>query len=140
MQSRTLAVVALIVFSCTAVCVCADEVPISSADKEIPRLYRDLQRALNARGYDAGPVDGQFGPRTKAAIEEFKADNGISGPGLDKVTEKLGIPMFKACFWHGRKLACPLGCAASLVLTEAGVRGYAVDCPGYDTTIIPFPP
>ena len=31
---------------------------------------RELQQALADAGYDPGPVDGDFGPRTRAAVME----------------------------------------------------------------------
>jgi len=34
---------------------------------------RELQRALITAGYDPGPVDGIFGPRTKAALQQYVA-------------------------------------------------------------------
>ena len=40
-----------------------------------------VQRALGALGYDAGPPDGQMGPRTQAAIAAFQRDRGIAPTG-----------------------------------------------------------
>ena len=47
----------------------------------------DLQRRLNALGFDAGKVDGIFGPDTRRAVSEFQenrgmAEDGIAGPVL----------------------------------------------------------
>jgi peptidoglycan hydrolase-like protein with peptidoglycan-binding domain len=39
------------------------------------------QRALNARGYDAGPPDGVLGPRSRVAIRTFQADQELSPTG-----------------------------------------------------------
>jgi len=39
------------------------------------------QRALNARGYEAGPPDGVLGPRSRNAIRTFQADNDITPDG-----------------------------------------------------------
>jgi peptidoglycan hydrolase-like protein with peptidoglycan-binding domain len=39
------------------------------------------QRALNARGYEAGPPDGVLGPRSRNAIRTFQADNAITPDG-----------------------------------------------------------
>lgn len=44
-----------------------------------------VQARLNALGYDAGPVDGIFGPRTKGAVKRFQEGyhldvDGIPGP------------------------------------------------------------
>jgi hypothetical protein len=49
------------------------------------RRVRELQRRLNRLGYEAGPVDGLFGPRTERATRRFQARHhlrvdGIAGP------------------------------------------------------------
>jgi len=38
---------------------------------------KDVQQALNALGYDAGPIDGIVGTKTKAAIVAYRADKGL---------------------------------------------------------------
>jgi peptidoglycan hydrolase-like protein with peptidoglycan-binding domain len=43
---------------------------------------REAQRVLNVSGYDAGPVDGLFGPQTKAATERFQQRHGLPVTGL----------------------------------------------------------
>lgn len=40
-----------------------------------------VQRELNRLGYDAGPVDGVMGDRTRSAIYQYQADMGIAGDG-----------------------------------------------------------
>lgn len=44
----------------------------------------DLQRKLNAAGYDVGPsgVDGIFGDDTRLALEAFQSDRGLSVTGV----------------------------------------------------------
>ena len=42
---------------------------------------REVQRLLNARGYDAGPADGIMGPRTRSAITAFQRDSGMPVDG-----------------------------------------------------------
>ena len=42
---------------------------------------RELQQRLNARGYDAGEVDGIIGPRTRAAIVAFQKTTGLPADG-----------------------------------------------------------
>jgi outer membrane protein OmpA-like peptidoglycan-associated protein len=48
---------------------------------------REAQRRLNAAGFDAGPVDGIFGPKTKRAVIIYQAVNGLPLTGeLDAAT------------------------------------------------------
>ncbi|MFY0990596.1 peptidoglycan-binding protein [Halomonas sp. C05BenzN] len=41
----------------------------------------EIQRELNRLGYDAGPVDGAMGRRTRSAIREFQADSDMAQDG-----------------------------------------------------------
>lgn len=43
---------------------------------------RTLQMALKSAGLDPGPVDGEFGPRTRAAVAGFQSSNKISPTGM----------------------------------------------------------
>ena len=47
-----------------------------------PAVVRELQQALTSAGYDPGPVDGTYGPRTEAAVVAFQQDNGLSADGV----------------------------------------------------------
>jgi peptidoglycan hydrolase-like protein with peptidoglycan-binding domain len=48
---------------------------------------RAAQEKLNAAGYDAGPMDGILGPRTKRALIRFQAVEGLELTGeLDAAT------------------------------------------------------
>jgi peptidoglycan hydrolase-like protein with peptidoglycan-binding domain len=45
----------------------------------------ELQRLLAAKGFDPGPVDGIFGPRTAAAVKAYQRSrrlvvDGVVGP------------------------------------------------------------
>lgn len=42
---------------------------------------RDVQAALNAKGYNAGPVDGQLGASTRDAIRRFQLASGLPQTG-----------------------------------------------------------
>ncbi|MDY7231808.1 peptidoglycan-binding protein [Hyalangium rubrum] len=42
----------------------------------------DLQNKLKAAGFNPGPVDGAFGPKTKAAVVAFQRAQGISTDGV----------------------------------------------------------
>ncbi|UOO37260.1 peptidoglycan-binding protein [Oscillospiraceae bacterium CM] len=41
-----------------------------------------IQSLLNRIGYDAGPVDGDFGSRTKQAVAAFQRNNGLTPDGI----------------------------------------------------------
>ncbi len=43
---------------------------------------RDLQEKLSLLGYDPGPVDGSFGPKTRAAVKAFQTDAEIKIDGV----------------------------------------------------------
>jgi peptidoglycan hydrolase-like protein with peptidoglycan-binding domain len=43
---------------------------------------RHLQNLLNAFGFDAGTADGDFGPRTEAAVKRHQAASGLAQDGL----------------------------------------------------------
>ena len=42
---------------------------------------RDVQVALRAAGFDPGSADGRIGPRTRQAIRDFQAANGLEADG-----------------------------------------------------------
>lgn len=51
-----------------------------------------LQRALNAAGYNAGTADGVMGARTKAALAKYQKDKGLPIGGMNMTTLKsLGL-------------------------------------------------
>jgi hypothetical protein len=41
-----------------------------------------LQKFLNTAGYDCGTADGNFGPKTQAAVKAFQIANGLVGDGI----------------------------------------------------------
>ena len=53
-------------------------VPSSAYDSS---TVRAVQQALNARGYNAGPVDGQFGAATQDAVRRFQQFAGLPATG-----------------------------------------------------------
>ena len=43
-------------------------------------IVAQIQQRLAALGYDPGAMDGEWGPRTRAAAAEFRRDNGLGEP------------------------------------------------------------
>ncbi|HHY83640.1 MAG TPA: peptidoglycan-binding protein [Clostridiales bacterium] len=41
-----------------------------------------LQRVLASAGYNVGPIDGIYGPRTMQAVIDFQTDNGLVPDGI----------------------------------------------------------
>lgn len=56
-------------------------------------IVRSAQQTLNDKGYDAGPADGRWGPKTEDALRKFQAASGMQVTGqLDSATmSALGI-------------------------------------------------
>jgi Putative peptidoglycan binding domain len=44
-------------------------------------LVRNVQQALNDKGYNVGPVDGQWGPATEDAVKRFQQASGLPQTG-----------------------------------------------------------
>ena len=58
-----------------------------------PALVRDVQQALNDKGYNAGAVDGQWGPATEDAVRRFQQASNLPQTGeLERSTlAALGV-------------------------------------------------
>ena len=56
---------------------CNDQEAVSLDSSE----QRRIQEALASAGYDPGPADGKFGPRTQRAIEAWQQANGYAATG-----------------------------------------------------------
>jgi hypothetical protein len=54
---------------------------------------REVQKSLSDKGFDAGPVDGHMGPRTRSGIRQFQKSENLPVTGrLDAETAgKLGV-------------------------------------------------
>jgi peptidoglycan hydrolase-like protein with peptidoglycan-binding domain len=52
-----------------------------------------VQKALQDKGMDPGPIDGKMGPKTMAALKQFQKDQKLpeSGRVDDQTREKLGV-------------------------------------------------
>jgi hypothetical protein len=58
-----------------------------------PAIVRRIQEALEAAGISPGPIDGQFGPKTSAAVATFQAIRGliVDGQVGPQTADPLGI-------------------------------------------------
>jgi hypothetical protein len=67
--------------------------PASPTSHATDSTVRKAQAALNDKGYDAGTVDGRWGPSTQSAVRRFQAKNGLAESGtLDSSTlSALGV-------------------------------------------------
>lgn len=65
----------------------SSETTSSIENFDVRKAVSDLQQLLNERGYDAGPVDGMIGQKTRSAIIAFQRDAGLEPTG--EVNEAL---------------------------------------------------
>jgi peptidoglycan hydrolase-like protein with peptidoglycan-binding domain len=70
--------------------------PLRTAESPAALSHEDIkevQKSLNDKGFDAGPVDGSLGPRTRAGIRRFQESEKLPVTGrLDvKTAGKLGV-------------------------------------------------
>ena len=70
-----------------------DDAPMLASPGAYADLYREVQEKLRAQGFDAGPVNGDFGAKTQAALAQFQLARDLPVSGmLDEVTRAaLGV-------------------------------------------------
>jgi hypothetical protein len=67
-------------------------VPVVCKTNVTGNLVLDVQKALKERGFNPGPIDGIYGPRTRAALHKFQKANHLAVGGLTKeVVRALGL-------------------------------------------------
>lgn len=66
----------------------AQEQGAAGAQQQYPQeTVRQVQQKLNNEGFQAGPVDGIWGPKTQSAVKNFQQKKGIEATGqLDEKT------------------------------------------------------
>ena len=74
------------------ICLFAPLGAIASSDP-YTGFISEVQQKLREFGFDAGPVNGDFGPQTQAALAQFQLSRTIPASGqLDDVTlQELGV-------------------------------------------------
>ena len=85
----------------------------------------DLQRRLNSLGFDAGNVDGIFGPDTLHGLLNFQSNRGLAEDGVlgAEVVDELSL-MARATSKQGREIVRDHQWLESLPTTIAGQRIY----------------
>ena len=70
-----------------------DSLPRMTAPGPYDDMIKQVQEKLNRLGFDAGPVNGDFGEKTQAALAQFQLANLLPASGaLDNATMKeLGV-------------------------------------------------
>jgi hypothetical protein len=60
-----------------------------------PDVVRQIQQALSQNGVDPGPIDGDYGPKTAAAVAAFQAAHGLVANGEvgPETAQALGIQL-----------------------------------------------
>lgn len=59
-----------------------EETTIPEETTSISMTDKEVQRALKNAGYYYGDIDGKIGSKSKRAIREFQADNGLKVDGI----------------------------------------------------------
>jgi hypothetical protein len=61
------------------------------APRAMPMSTRNLQLALQRKGYSPGPIDGKMGRRTQAALRAFQRDHSLAVNGNAKDSATLAL-------------------------------------------------
>jgi len=90
-------------------------------------LTKDVQRLLRAVGYDPGPIDGHYGPRTQAAVESFEKELGRAPTGgvSEALRRELLDRVRSSGLAESRLLAATAAEASAIRSTCAGANGVA---------------
>lgn len=70
-----------------------NNMPRMTAPGPYDDLVKQVQEKLHAEGFDAGPVNGDFGTKTQAALAQYQLSQGLPASGaLDEATlNELGV-------------------------------------------------
>ena len=66
----------------------AQDKPIIKGDSDVKNLVMSFQKALNDMGFDAGPVDGIMGKKTRISIELFQHEKKLPVTGRPDIATK----------------------------------------------------
>jgi peptidoglycan hydrolase-like protein with peptidoglycan-binding domain len=70
-----------------------DIAPLASPDGPYDDFIKQVQQSLHAAGFDAGPVNGDFGIKTQAALAQYQLSQLLPASGAldDKTLAALGV-------------------------------------------------
>jgi peptidoglycan hydrolase-like protein with peptidoglycan-binding domain len=70
-----------------------DNLPRLTSPGPYDGFYKQVQQSLNDRGFDAGPVNGDFGAKTQAALAQFQVANLLPASGMpdEQTLRALGV-------------------------------------------------
>jgi len=74
-----------------------DNAPRLTSPGPYSPLIRRVQEKLHAYGFDAGPVNGDFGAKTQAALAQFQLARDLPASGMldDATRADLGVELSK---------------------------------------------
>jgi peptidoglycan hydrolase-like protein with peptidoglycan-binding domain len=70
-----------------------DNSPLLASPGDYADLFKRAQERLHQLGFDAGPVNGDLGAKTQAALAQFQIANGLPASGMldDATRAELGV-------------------------------------------------
>ena len=70
-----------------------DNLPLLASPGPYAELISQVQEQLHAHGFDAGPVNGDFGTKTQAALAQFQLAQPLPASGAldDETLRALGV-------------------------------------------------
>jgi peptidoglycan hydrolase-like protein with peptidoglycan-binding domain len=70
-----------------------DNAPALTSPGPYSDLIKQVQEKLHAEGFDAGPLNGDFGSKTQAALAQFQLARDLPASGMldDRTLTELGV-------------------------------------------------
>lgn len=70
-----------------------DNAPVLSSPGPYTGFIKDVQQKLHDLGFDAGPVNGDFGAKTQAALGQFQLSRDVPASGMldERTLGELGV-------------------------------------------------
>lgn len=70
-----------------------DNLPAMTSPGPYSGFIKNVQQQLHEQGFDAGPVNGDFGTKTQAALAQFQLSRALPASGMldDQTLQQLGV-------------------------------------------------